>query len=563
MKNLKFTTFLLLVFALCACQDLDLDQAGDINYETSLGLPVGNITVNVVDVLRNIDSTKISSSTDNNNIYLIVKESKMDVGMKIKDFDAGGISYSSLNFNEIEPFKSWFDQFPTTPFPLSPTDDLTFNDTINYDFDYNELDENIRIVRVDSIQIKEATFSFTLNLTSLNASASNPINISVGFPSITDPSQNRVDGVVTGNTYSFTHTIRNFTQTFPDTANIMPISVSLTIPSGSSLSISNTSAFAYQTKTEVLKFNVLWGYFQSKEPLYDTNVRDTIPTDFFESALVKDSRLLFTNPEVNIRIVNQLGVPVDFTCDSVFAESKNGQKVFASFDGSQSFTESVPCPQEMGDSVVHTLRFNRQFGQTNRLFEITPKLMNYKWIANIAKAPAGEEDITQYFLPMDMRLKLSVQSRIPFELDPTSEINFKDTVDANLDSLLAGISDTLAVNELSINLGIDNMLPTALDLDAIFLDENGAVLYTKDDITINSANIDAEGKSTSPSAQRLSLDFGEDEIENILKTRQISLVVKLRGKDAASKMNLQLTDYLKVHIGLFVNAGINTSLTFN
>ena len=56
---------------------------------------------------------------------------------------------------------------------------------------------------------------------------------------------------------------------------------------------------------------------------HDDVVQD-IPTDFFESSLFKDNSLLFTNPLIDFRIMNDVGIPMDFEVEHIKAVDKDG-----------------------------------------------------------------------------------------------------------------------------------------------------------------------------------------------------------------------------------------------
>jgi hypothetical protein len=203
--------------------------------------------------------------------------------------------------------------------------------------------------------------------------------------------------------------------------------------------------------------------------------------------------------------------------------------------------------------------FNRQNGTTNRLFEIKASKLKYEFHAEINHEMVNN-GFVNHFLAGIPAVKMYVDARLPFWLDPTSEYASADTINANLDSLLNTDNISINLDEVTVDISYKNHLPVQVIATAIFVDENDYELYRKDNVVIECPNVDANGLVTAEKVSTLQIGLASQESETITNTKKIIMQYRIAGQNATSQINVRGTDYLDVVVSLFVKGRINANL---
>ena len=159
-------------------------------------------------------------------------------------------------------------------------------------------------------------------------------------------------------------------------------------------------------------------------------------------------------------------------------------------------------------------------------------------------------------------MKMDIEVRLPLQFNPTSELSYKDTIDADFSSLAENdiIPEEIDIEYINIHLDIANGLPVNIDGTFEFLDENDNVVYSVDSVAIASATINDEGIAQLHSESHILLPFKGDDIELLFKTKKINLTAKVSGYNNESKIDIRANNRLNIHISAFAKAKATANL---
>jgi len=117
---------------------------------------------------------------------------------------------------------------------------------------------------------------------------------------------------------------------------------------------------------------------------------------------------------------------------------------------------------------------------------------------------------------------------LPFSLS-ANNATFKDTVDADLSDLPGENPDESKISDAVLSLNYTNKLPIDLNLTLYMLDENGAVVAQKSNISIEAAQTNSEGFAAADSANsnKTEIGFTTAELNTLYKTRTLAIEVNL------------------------------------
>lgn len=548
---LKLIAITALGFTTPSCTTLDLDKMDEVNYGTSLCLPIGNVKANVLEIVGMLDEEMIQTDTTNNTIMLYWQKKNHVYEFDFKSFSSGMTIQNGINLKETDGLKQIFDKIPSSinkiPFPEGKYP-FTYNST--YKFGYNEEIEGQKIYRIDSAVVNSSNLDLKINVEGLELTKDNYLEMTILFPFFTENKSNDIKIRITKNDYNFTKAMSDFSIKFADSDNSTQMQILCEYVCNNPTTLQRNAKINFSTTFNIIDCKEVYGYFWQNGPLTADKIVEELPSDLFNNPLLTNNKLLFSNPEINLTVKNKLNIPIKFKVDSVYAIDINNDKHYADFNGSTTKTVDILRPEFAGETTTTNISFNRDNGATNRLFESTPKKIHYMWEVFIPKSP----DTDKHFLVTPLEIKLDIEAKMPFEFDPTSEFAFRDTIDADLSSGNFEQLKDISIETLNIHLDIDNSLPIMLKGKAIFLDKDGKEIYSNNDLVIKSADVDDKGLSTKSNIENIILNFEGEGINNILNTKSIIIVAKVTGRDELSKIYFQATDELKVNLNAFVKA---------
>lgn len=547
-RKFKSTLILCALIALLpCCNTVNLNNLGDVNYNPSLAVPIGNFNASMYDIINYVDQDFLEADTNTNIVYYIWKENNNKIKFNLKDFSYGGVITSTENLIDNSIFAELSSEGKNT----IPAGDHDFTTSSSYEFKYNEHTDE-RVVEVDSVTIASAQFNCDIKINGISLSKDNWLEIIFVFPNIKNSENNHFSIKMTSNTGRLRKEMNNFTAYFSDDKNTTNLQVLYTLHSNGSLTFTPDINVKYTTKINIIDVAAIYGYFWQKEAITNDEIKAEIPSDIFNQDLFTSNNLLFSNPEIYMTIKNNMGIPVRLKVDEVYAIAESGNKYYADFNGNKSYSIDVQRAENPGDIAKTTVKFDRENGKTYQLFEEFPKEVHYIWqIFN-----DNTETTHRQFAISPIDLNMDVEVRLPLQFNPTSEVSYQDTIEADFSGMADSgtIPEQINIELINLHLDIQNGLPVTINGIFEFLDENDNIVYNTDSITIASATINDEGIAQLHSDSHILLPFEGDDIDMLFKTKKIKLSAKVTGFDKESKIDIRANNRLNIHLSAFAKA---------
>lgn len=554
-KTLSYLVALLFVVTSCTT-DIDFDKLStEVGYNTALVIPVGTVHATIDNILSLMPGDALKKDSALNTCYLWWNDSII--------INTNNISV--MNFTEGKEITSTFNlaqkaQEAGLLVPgIMPPGTYSFPMKFSYDFNYNDYDVNgVLDQRVDSVIINSARLYLKVNATDVPLSTY-PLTMKVEFPAI--PDLPTLTYTITHDGQTINEILGNFKVNFDLDSTLTPMQLTYTFTSDGALPITPNSRITTFTQFQIIDCTKAWGFFNKQNVITHDDIVQDIPTDFFESTLFKDNKLLFTNPLIDFRIMNNVGIPMDFEVEHIKAVDKNGVERVADFDGQPNCVIRLEKPAIDGGFSENWAHFNNVYGRTDRLFEITPAKFKYKFNVSVSNFKNAWEKLHYIYFPT--AINMYITAKLPFKFNPMSYYAFNDTLAANIEALtgVPAKPEEFTINNLNVNFKSTNKLPVKVVASAIFLDSLDQEIYRQEGIQIASAVVDrATGLASSAVQSEFSIKFTEASIISIWKTKKIILSVRADGQDNTSLINVQLDDELTTTVSLFFKGGIKTDL---
>ena len=432
---------------------------------------------------------------------------------------------------------------------------------VNYDYDFvfNETGEE-SVTRVDSMLVASSELNCQYNLTDINIGYTMPLKMIITFPGIDDLNGYTIERLISVVNGQFNETVSNYLVYFGNNQTLTPIEIAFEVISDGTLILSPSSSIELTSQFRLINARVAWGYFFHQGPVSRDNISKELPNEIFDNPHIANNQLLFSNPQINFNIISNIGMPLFFEFSNVYAVGKNNERVYADFNGSTSYTMPIAQPDVMFQTSSQEFLFDRENGQTNRLFEITPQELHYSWAVSTPDYVATE-DIVHYLVePIDLRMQMEVI--LPLQLDPTSYFIYSDTLISDISAMIGmdSLSENMRIEVIKLYLDYTNKMPLNCTATARFMDESMEMIHQYEEITIESAKIDSHGAATEASMGEIIIEIADEDISNILKTKEIILDMKFTGYNEDSKILITTEDKVNIHVSLFAKAGIKIEL---
>jgi len=553
--------FLSVVFAACEA-DIDIKSISDeIALQPSLVIPIVSANVSVGQLLAAHYHGENLDLSDNNEISYIHKDSAEFKLPALKFMD-----YVLPLAKNLYPSPGSVINIPAnTAIPtISSTDSiiLGINSTQNSD-------------RIDSIKVTSVAMSVTINVTpDMESIDPADLKLFLVFPAdrvrMTGGVSNIIEVLPIAYGMPINVLIPGFMLNTAGGANDIPVQLSVDAKSGSvPLTLSPNSAVTCDLKLSKLVYSVAYGNFESTMTGNFVHHQSTDIAEMFSDGLLK-----FSNPQLRIRAISNIGTYLSFNIDYVktYISSNAGiPPVYAWFNGHT--TTSVAGqfdskPATPGLSVSKDFRtFDKDWGETNLLFESgnMPDMIEYKFSAGINKTLV-QNDPTPSFITPDANLKVYMTYTLPFQLNKGSYYEYRDTT-KNIFSQIAAIFEKYAedrISSVAVVLAIKNGLPVQTQLSLYFLDSLGRELLSdlEKNYTVEAGNVDANGivQPGSEKKQTITIVFTKAQIPELRKVGSIVYSVRLEGENAQSNIHLTKLNTFDLKLGLFVKGDINENI---
>jgi hypothetical protein len=541
----------------------DLDK--QMSFKTSLVIPIGHTRASVFDMFDLIDNNSedlaFYADSAGNFVYLYLN-TMLDLAV-----DGKVANFSNTEQNEYRLLSGTY--FP----PAGTVDDLSDISGIrsnlpdiggDFDFNYNEYDNDDLVQRVDKVRVNSAVLNIQAKTDNITFTGGAKIQLQIKFPKIPAISSTTYNIDLDENDNSAQFPINNyFTIDFPSsrtfgTKTDISVKVVLLTAGGGSITFQNTSDIIVSTK--MTNVSIAWaeGFFNRNNTITSDHIFADIPTDLWGYSQISNNRLLFHNPEITFKFNSNVGVPLSFVVDSIKAVDKNGQSVEASFGGNRSTQFSLAAPRNKGDFAFSSITFDRQNGGTNQLFTINPKEFIYGFHVEVDHPSAVANP--KHFLVGPAAISMEAQAKLRFWFDETTQYVSRDTLNANLDSILNIGDYNIELERVAINIDFKNTLPLQVTATAKLIDENGTMVFVKENIAIASPTVDAQGLSTEEKTSQVSIPLIGNNMDEIMKAKKIVLEYRILGENVEKQINIRGTDSFDAFVSLFVKAKVETNL---
>ena len=595
-KLLHFLIFVF-IFSLSSCvNDMNMDKVNkEIGFGTSLVIPVGHSRASIFDVFGMIENDGENpewyADSAGNFVYLYLNTILNLPADTCKTFDLKTSEGAENNYSFRNDAVGWFADGTSLVGPISPHSNKP-KITDEFDYGYNKTDDNGRVIqRLDEVRISGAKINIIVDLINVaiaGNNANNYIELIFKIPSISFEETIKIyqtDGVQKTATFD----IGESTIQFPYDASTTDMTIEALFHTAGTAA--NTITFGTGSDIEVtLKqadINVLeaWGYFNRTERVTGDRIYAEIPVDLFGNSVIRDNRILFNNPQIVFEVASNIGVPLHFIVDSIKAVDAVGATVQALFDNNNPTKDvwtkvpiAYPKYYEFGQTKKDVVTFDREHGETNKLFTINPERFIYDFHVAIDSAQA-ESDLSDrphktHFLARPLKVDMDVKSYLRFWFDENTQYASLDTLklDKDLGDMLKIGDFVIEPERVSVNIDFKNHLPVQVTADVKFVDEYFNTLVTRNGIKIEcpdvypTGHLDAnnqlvEGMVISEKVFTRSIALDGEDAEKMLRTRNI--VIEYYGTaqhPATERINVRGTDYLDAVVSLFVKGKISGEL---
>ncbi|MEY3050419.1 MAG: hypothetical protein RLY31_204 [Bacteroidota bacterium] len=306
----------------------------------------------------------------------------------------------------------------------------------------------------------------------------------------------------------FSATTWSFDQDPAQPYNRLPISyeVILENPTGGQV------VFSAQDKVEVgiqvtgFQVEQVSGYFGKREEIIDAGTID-LGFDFtvFDPA---SSPLFFEDPVMRLELDNSFGIPFSADFDIEATGAFGAQAALQP----PLFVLDYPALSEIGQSVRTDYVLDKSNSNLVNLLSVYPTLLAYG--GTVSVNPDDDLSVVN-FLRKDSRLVASAAFDLPFRFK-VDQLVYRDTGETVSLSLDEGLTVD-DIREARLKILYRNGLPLRLEVRLVALSSDGTETLVTDDIRLDAAAVDAEGKVTPDGA-------ADDIVEVSLQTDQLRLL---------------------------------------
>lgn len=557
----KLLHLILLCSILSGCiTDVNLNDVNtDISLNPALALPIGDVHAHVMDLLTLVDSTYIQED-ESNGIYICYKGDSLDMNFKVEDFRNGETLEETLTLRTVPELSEVFDILDQLGInsTLLPKDTLNFKKETLYHFGFNEYIEGEKDIHVDSAIIKHSEIFFEVNIEGIELTENTYIELDFHFPGLLDEEYaNRFKNIkVKESHYVYRNNMDHFMAHFDiteATTNAVDLVVDFRIISDGNSNIYTNAKIEFKTDIKFMDFEEIYGHVWQKDKYKDNVVSFDIPTDIFSSDILKNNKILFTNPQLGINLTSNIGVPMLLQIEN-FHYTKDGEEHVINTSNTCNFPINIP---QIPGEVYHThFEFNNSNSPIAKILSEFPENITLDWA--VYACDSVREHVHYFINPIIANMDFSVT--IPFQFDSTTYITYKDTISADLESTLSSITDVVNIDTLCAYLDIESALPATAEIKLYYYDENFNLLFESKVFEIKAGEVDAEGKVVKPTKQNKEIGFNSDLAQDIMSTKNITFEIGLKTKDDTSKLYIQSTDKIDIKLSAYAKTKINITV---
>ena len=373
-----------------------------------------------------------------------------------------------------------------------------------------------------------------------------------------------------GNAIDSCKFVIKMTMTIPQEAGVV------TVPKG--------AGFEYRLRVQFIDYYAVWGMFEPSNDMHGEGL-ETIATYWEPWNTLRDLRLPFAEPKVDMHVTTQVAGALVMYGDYLYTKNTQGEEAYALFNGEKTLekhftpSEYLTLDSEIGATTTNmcvTFDKDQARGQIDRLFSIRPDMIGYKFHVDFNRQATPQVRLTpNTSIKVDAVCNLPMIFNEGVSLGYTDKIKGVDLSMLDLDSLLKDVEmiDTLEEASAKLVIKFENSIPLQFKGMLTCLDENDNViidlkteqplLLTENDTILIAApefTKDGHDWNITPLESVEVINVDRDDLETLRQIKTIEFYAWMDDKslDEAYRNglnNIQLKDdnYLKVKIAVGAN----------
>ena len=563
-KKLLLSVSTIILLSGCV-EKLNLNEVEtNITLNPSLALPIGSIHANVMNLISFVDSNYVKTDT-RNGFYVCYETPVEKMNFVVDEFRTGERLEETLTLRTVPELQNVFDildQINVQEAPL-PQGEYSFSKESLYYFGFNEYVEGEKDIHVDSAIIKSATIEFMVDIEGIEINDGTYLELSFHFPGLfNEEYEQRFENIpITKSHFVYSNEMKKFMAHF-DTqiaaSNATLLSVDFKIVSDGTSKITNDAKINFETEINLMDFEEIYGHVWQKEAYKGDKVVFNIPNEIFKNDLLNNNKILFSNPQVDISLHSNIGVPM-LLCIDEMKYTKNNETHTLKCDNKCRF--EIEQPKWEGENHLTQITLNRTNSPIAELLNAFPEKVELDW--TVYTNDSVREHVHYFINPIvaDMSCNIS----LPFQFDPTTNFTYKDTLPADIATIIGnqGIIDAIALDTFNLYLDISSKFPANAMIKLFYLDEDDDLLFESKPFGIQAAQVNEEGRVISETKETLILGANGESINDVLETKNIVFEIVISGYDEHSHIYFQSTDAIDIDVSAFVKVNPSINLTNN
>ena len=373
-----------------------------------------------------------------------------------------------------------------------------------------------------------------------------------------------------GNAIDSCKFVIKMTMTIPQEAGVV------TVPKG--------AGFEYRLRVQFIDYYAVWGMFEPSNDMHGEGL-ETIATYWEPWNTLRDLRLPFAEPKVDMHVTTQVAGALVMYGDYLYTKNTQGEEAYALFNGEKTLekhftpSEYLTLDSEIGATTTNmrvTFDKDPARGQIDRLFSIRPDMIGYKFHVDFNRQATPQVRLTP-----NTSIKVDAVCNLPMIFNEGVSLGYSDKIKGidlsmlDLDSLLKDVDmiDTLEEASAKLVIKFENSIPlqfkgmlTCLDeKDNVIIDpktEQPLLLTENDTILIAAPEFTKEGHdwNITPLESVEVINVDRDDLETLRQIKTIEFHAWMDDESLAEAYdnglnNIQLKDdnYLKVKIAVGAN----------
>ena len=373
-----------------------------------------------------------------------------------------------------------------------------------------------------------------------------------------------------GNAIDSCKFVIKMTMTIPQEAGVV------TVPKG--------AGFEYRLRVQFIDYYAVWGMFEPSNDMHGEGL-ETIATYWEPWNTLRDLRLPFAEPKVDMHVTTQVAGALVMYGDYLYTKNTQGEEAYALFNGEKTLekhftpSEYLTLDSEIGATTTNmcvTFDKDPARGQIDRLFSIRPDMIGYKFHVDFNRQATPQVRLTP-----NTSIKVDAVCNLPMIFNEGVSLGYSDKIKGidlsmlDLDSLLSGVDmiDTLEEASAKLVIKFENSIPLQFKGVLTCLDENDNViidpkteqplLLTENDTILIAApefTKDGHDWNITPLESVEVINVDREDLETLRQIKTIEFHAWMDDESLAEAYdnglnNIQLKDdnYLKVKIAVGAN----------